>query len=134
MAGGLFFGFAVIIWSINRRFKNLNKDFHDWEMKQNKQPKNTTPPPPPPSPNPKRNSSKLVLLCCLLFIGCTHEPEFYIDGKPYYTKQRCVKDTTITEWEFHYGYSYRMKFEGHYGSNTKTECLQYVTDTIEIIP
>lgn len=71
----------------------------------------------------------LILTSCNLKI----KPEFYIDGKPYYTSSRCVESKTTSNWEYHYGYNMmRGKFEFHYGPNTKTECLKSVIDTIEI--
>jgi len=76
---------------------------------------------------------KLVFIFCLLFFGCQPKPEFYIDGKPFYTKKRCLETITTSVWEYHFGYNYfNGEFEWHYGKNIKTECLKYVIDTIEI--
>lgn len=86
--------------------------------------------------NTKKSSNFIKLLLCavLLFsISCKHKPEFYKNGKGYYTSERCVKDTTYTEWCYHYGYNFfRGKYEFHWGNDRKYECLEYVTDTVEI--
>ena len=75
----------------------------------------------------------LAILCCVLFLGCKPEPELYINGKPFYTRSRCVESETETIWEYHYGYNtFRGKYEFHYGPNTKTECVKSVIDTVEI--
>ena len=75
----------------------------------------------------------LAILCCVLFFGCKPEPEFYINGKPFYTRSRCVESKTETNWEYHYGYNmFRGKWEYYYGPHTKTECVQSVIDTVEI--
>ncbi len=77
---------------------------------------------------------KLVLVLSLLFlIGCKPDPEFYINGKPYYTCSRCVKSHTIRECGYHYGYNpFRGKFEYHFGNYSKTICDESKVDTIEI--
>ena len=69
----------------------------------------------------------------MLFFGCKPEPKFYINGKPFYLRSRCVESKTETNWEYHYGYNmFSGKWELHYGPNTKTECVHSVIDTIEI--
>lgn len=75
----------------------------------------------------------LLIILLFLLITCKSEPEFYIDGKPYYTQKICVKDTTYQKFELHYGY-YFGKYQLHTGYHTVTECLEYKTDTIEIKP
>ena len=66
-------------------------------------------------------------------MACTQEPEFYKNGKGYYTQTRCVKYTTEKRWEYHYGYSFmRGKFCWHYGPHNKTICTESIIDTIEI--
>lgn len=71
------------------------------------------------------------ILCLLLLLGCKPEPEFYIDGKPYYTEKFCVRSHRKTEWEYHYGY-YMGKYQNHYGPVTTTICDEYVTKAFEI--
>lgn len=71
------------------------------------------------------------LLCLLLLLGCKPEPEFYIDGKPYYTENICVDNHRETEWKYHMGY-YMGKYQNHYGPVTTTICDKYVIDTLEI--
>lgn len=72
---------------------------------------------------------KLIFLTVLAVFSC-QKPEFYIDGKPYYTKERCVEKTLI--WEYHYGYNPHNfgKLEMHYGENEV--CIKIVVDTIEL--
>lgn len=66
-------------------------------------------------------------------ISCKPKPKFFIDGKGYYTRNRCVKDTTYRKYSYHYGYNFISgKYEMHWGYNTKHKCLEYVTDTIEV--
>lgn len=75
----------------------------------------------------------LTLLILIVSIGCTQKPQFYINGKPYYRNLRCIENKTETKCEWHYGYNmFRGKWEYHYGPNTKTECVKYAFDTIEI--
>ena len=80
------------------------------------------------------NACKLVLCVVLLSLfSCKKEPEFFINGKGYYTKIRCVKDTTYTKFCYHYGYNFFSgKYEMHWGNDTKNECLESVVDTIEV--
>jgi len=81
----------------------------------------------------KKSKSILIVICCIVFFGCNHKPEFYIDGKPFYTESRCIEHQVETKYEYHYGYNMlRGKHEWHFGPNTKTKCVQSVIDTIEI--
>lgn len=78
---------------------------------------------------------KLLLFSCLLLLmGCGQpEPEFYVKGKPYYTRERCVDSKIDHKWEYHYGYNYMTgKFGWHYGYNRSSKCIKSVIDTIEI--
>lgn len=77
---------------------------------------------------------RLLLLSLLLsFISCKPEPEFYINGKPYYTSSRCTKIITENKFGPHYGYNALSgKFEIHTGSYTETTCIESTIDTIEI--
>lgn len=72
-----------------------------------------------------------LLLCTVLF-SCKPDAEFFIKGKPYYTQTRCVRDTTYQDFCYHYGFSYRGKFEWHWGFETKNKCLEETIDTIRI--
>ncbi len=79
------------------------------------------------------SASLLVILLCVLFFGCKPEPEFYINGKPFYTRSRCVESKTETNLEYHYGYNmFRGRYEYHYGPHMKTECVRSIIDTVEI--
>ena len=73
-----------------------------------------------------------MLFILLILFGCTPEPEFYINGIPYYTRSRCIESTHETVWEYHYGFSFMGKYEYHYGPHTVTKCIQSTIDTIEI--
>lgn len=76
---------------------------------------------------------KLIILLSLTLLGCKHEPEFYIDGKPYYTSERCVEVETESKYGPHYGYNFMSgKYEYHVGSYTESVCVESVIDTIEI--
>jgi hypothetical protein len=78
------------------------------------------------------NACKLVL-CVVFLTSCERKPEFFINGKGYYTQSRCIKDTTYTEWCYHYGYNFFSgKYEMHWGNDTKNECLESVIDTIQV--
>jgi hypothetical protein len=73
-----------------------------------------------------------LLLGAVFISSCKHDAEFYINGKPYYTQSICVKDTTYQDFCYHYGLSYRGKFELHWGFQTKNKCLEQTIDTIQI--
>jgi hypothetical protein len=76
---------------------------------------------------------KLLFLSLVFLFGCKREPDFYIDGKPYYTRTYCVKSHTVSDFGYHYGYNpFRGKYEYHVGQYTKTICDEYKTDTIAI--
>lgn len=80
-----------------------------------------------------RLTSIFSILCCVVLFGCKPEPEFYINGKPFYTRSRCIESKTKTIWKFHHGHNrFSGKWEYHFGPNTKTVCVQSVIDTIEI--
>lgn len=74
--------------------------------------------------------SSLFLLIFLL--SCRRDPEFFINGIPYYTESRCIKDTTYYENTHHYVFSSFGKLVLIYGPEEKHECLNYCIDTIEI--
>lgn len=81
-----------------------------------------------------RNLAKLMLVAVFFSItSCKKEPEFFINGKGYYTQSRCVKDTSYTKFCYHYGYNFfRGKYEMHWGNDRKYECLESVIDTIAV--
>lgn len=75
----------------------------------------------------------IFILFTLSLISCKHEAEFYIDGKPYYTSERCTKTESETKFGPHYGYNFMSgKYEYHLGSYTESVCVESVIDTIEI--
>lgn len=73
-----------------------------------------------------------IFILSILIISCKRKADLYINGKPFYISERCIKDTSWTEWGYHYGLSYRGKMEFHYGPQSKSNCLVSVIDTIEI--
>lgn len=74
-----------------------------------------------------------AIILILFFNSCEIKPEFYKNGKGYYTRERCLQYKTETVFEYHYGYSImRGKFCWHWGNNTKTKCILSVIDTIEV--
>jgi hypothetical protein len=58
-----------------------------------------------------------ISLLGLMLASCKPEPEFYINGKPYYTNTYCI--------EQHLEHNF-------YGPKFSVECDKYKTDTIEI--
>lgn len=77
----------------------------------------------------------LSLLLIVLMASCKPTPEFYIDGKPYYTRTYCVQSHTEQVYGYHYGYNWlKGKYEYHLGWYTETVCDRYRTDTLEIKP
>ncbi len=76
---------------------------------------------------------KLTLILLLFLISCSPEPEFYIDGRPYYTRKYCIKDTSWIEYGYHYGYDLtKGMYHHHMGLHRETRCLEYITDTLLI--
>jgi hypothetical protein len=76
---------------------------------------------------------KNIIILLILFIGCSPEPEFYINGKPYYTRQRCIESKTETKWEYHYAFDcLNGEYKYMYGPKTYTCCIKSTVDTIEI--
>lgn len=94
----------------------------------------------------------MKLITALLFVcmvGCKPKPEFEINGKQYYTRNRCIKDHREPETGYHYGFYSGMytDYEGHikfgfhagfhwpyqcFGACRKTVCDKSVIDTLEI--
>lgn len=71
---------------------------------------------------------KLLLL--IVLVSCKPTPEFYIDGKPYYTHKECI--------ESHQEPILITRFDANSKMTTTqvyfmTECDKYRIDTIEII-
>ncbi len=78
--------------------------------------------------------NKILLLVLTLFLfNCKRKPDIFIDGKPYYINERCVKTETTTKYEYHYGYSFiKGKYCWHLGNNTTTKCIEKTIDTVEV--
>jgi hypothetical protein len=72
---------------------------------------------------------RYFLLIAFTLISCEREPEFFIDGKGYYTRTKCLRDSTWTTWGFRYGLSLRGKYEWSYGTIDHYECLSSKIDT-----
>ncbi len=59
------------------------------------------------------------------------KPDFYIDGQPYRIRTACLRDTTINEYGYHYGYNVlNRKVQYHYGWHRVTKCIHKKTDTV----
>lgn len=68
-----------------------------------------------------------------ILFSCKPKPQFYINGKPYYTVTSCVKSHAESKYTYHYGYNIlNGKFEWHLGPETVVICDKTRTDTIEI--
>lgn len=74
----------------------------------------------------------IALFILLNMVRCKPEPEFYIDGVPYYTYTHCTKGHSETHWTYHYGF-WMGKVGWHYGPQSTYICERYKTDTIKII-
>jgi hypothetical protein len=72
-----------------------------------------------------------IVIIALGFVSCKREPEFYINGKPYYTENKCIKDTTYKVYGYHFGYHFG-KLKWHLGFYKKHKCLEETIDTIPI--
>lgn len=78
---------------------------------------------------------KIILFALLLMLltACNHKPEFYIDGKPFYTRQSCVDHYCEDEWGYHYDFNpLTGKFEYFYGIQEECRCIEVKIDTIAI--
>ncbi len=77
----------------------------------------------------------LIILFIGLF-GCKHEPEFYINGKPYYTNTYCIKSHIIKKNGFHVGATGGIPIDDsqmlRIGEYEEIVCDKYRIDTIEI--
>lgn len=78
---------------------------------------------------------KALLFCfaisAICLFGCKQKPEFYINGKPYYTQERCVKYVTETQWVYGWGL-WNGQFGMVYSPQTVCTCTEYVVDTIAL--
>lgn len=77
--------------------------------------------------------SKIYLVLLVLLASCKPKPEFFIDGKPYYTRTKCVKWEEEYQYNYHLGFNYFTgKYEYHLGPHFESVCKENRTDTIEI--
>lgn len=74
----------------------------------------------------------LCLLVGILLVSCEPKPEFYINGKPFYTRTYCVESHTETTSGYRYGLGSNGKMGYNYGLTTEIICDKKVTDTLEI--
>lgn len=75
----------------------------------------------------------LIAFISLFLFSCTRKPEFFIDGKPYYTKKTCIKSVKVKKNGYHYDYNLITgKYDYHFGDYTETKCVSFKIDTIEI--
>jgi len=77
-----------------------------------------------------------IMLISLILSGCyisNLNPEFYINGIPYYTVKKCLKGHDEEKYGYHYGYSIMYgKFCWHLGSYSEFVCDETIIDTIKI--
>jgi hypothetical protein len=72
-------------------------------------------------------------LIVILFASCKPKPEFYIKGKPFYTRTHCVESHNETKYGYHYGYNFfKGNYSYHFGMYNENICDKEVSDTIEI--
>lgn len=75
----------------------------------------------------------LLIALTLTLFSCQKEPEFYINGVPYYTWKSCAEYEKTTNFEYHYGYSVlRGRWCWHWGNNTTKKCIKEKIDTIQV--
>lgn len=79
----------------------------------------------------KRNTLPFIVMI-VLFTSCKPEPEFYMAGKPFYTRSRCIESHTETSFGYRYGMGFNGKMSYSYGPTTEVICDVKVIDTIEI--
>jgi hypothetical protein len=82
--------------------------------------------------NDKTMKKAICLLVIILLASCKPKPEFYIKGKPFYTRTRCVESHSEITSGYRYGLGFNGKLGYNYGLKTETICDKEVTDTIEI--
>ena len=70
----------------------------------------------------------ISLLFGLLLLGCKPKVEFYIDGKPYSTSERCIESIT----EVNFDLNLVNGTMPYYVPVMTERCLNYAIDTIEI--
>ncbi len=84
----------------------------------------------------KNNSSAMLLFVVLtsmiMFAACKPQPEFYVDGKPCYTRKNCVKSHSELRWVYQPVMNTNGQMEGHYVWQNETICDSSIIDTIEI--
>lgn len=79
---------------------------------------------------------KTELIVILIFlVGCNvkPKPQFTINGKSYYTVEKCVESQVLMLYEWKYEYNLLTgNTEYHFGPSPKINCVKSVIDTIEI--
>jgi len=63
-----------------------------------------------------KKMKKIFFIITVFIVSCKPKPQFYIDGKPYYTEKRCIKEELAYQF---------------YGPKFKMECVEWKIDTIE---
>ena len=75
----------------------------------------------------------LVLFLLLAAVSCQPEPEFYIDGQPYYTRTRCIQSHTEVIFDWRYGYDFfTQTYRYSWGPHPVSVCDCYKKDTLQI--
>lgn len=75
----------------------------------------------------------LLFLLMLTMCGCIPKTEFYLKGKPCYTREKCVEYKEVDKIDYHYGLNpSTLKEEYFYGTFKESVCVKTVIDTIII--
>lgn len=76
---------------------------------------------------------KKILILLVILTGCAPKVEFYYNGNPCYTIERCVSRHEVTKCDYHYGWNYITNtYEYHYGNYTEEVCDKIKIDTLII--
>ena len=76
---------------------------------------------------------KSFVIAVLFLISCKPVPEFYINGKAYYTEKNCLKSHIEPEAGYSYGINpSNGNFGMVFGVHNSYVCDLYIIDTIEI--
>jgi hypothetical protein len=76
----------------------------------------------------------LAITALIVFtaIQISKKPDIILNGKAFKINTTCTKDSAMYIAEMHYGYSYRGKYEWHYGYHHTVKCVAHRIDTVEM--
>lgn len=78
---------------------------------------------------------KILVIFLITLISCSPKVEFYLKGRPCYTRSRCISYTTIHKCDYHFGYNpLTGREEYFFGDYTEERCDTYKIDTLYIKP